>query len=135
MNYESFTFGERMVLARKFPHNSTNGRAMSQSMLAERCGLTQAQISRLEKSKSSNSTKIIEIAGALGVSVHWLKTGKGTPDAKDLTMEGVLARQTDNQKAMEPYLRLKKTVDSLGLSNENVEKMIDHAIIYATKLI
>lgn len=135
MNYEQMSFGARIALARRLQHNLESGKAMSQAKLAELSGLAQSQISRLEKSQSSGSTRLIEIADALGVNAHWLRTGKGSPDKSSLTSEEMLKRQSDKQRTLEPYLRLKKTIDSLNLSDDKVEALINETILNATKML
>ncbi|CDU05708.1 hypothetical protein VCR14J2_390348 [Vibrio coralliirubri] len=135
MNYKNMSFGARIALARRLQHNLEQGKAMSQARLAELSGLAQSQISRLEKSQSSGSTKLIEIADALGVNAHWLRTGKGSPDKASLSSEEILQRQSDKQRSLEPYLRLKKTIDSLNLPEDKVEAIINEAILSATKML
>lgn len=50
---------------------------LNQEQLAERVGITQGQISKLELGIREESTKTAEIAHELGVNAYWLATGKG----------------------------------------------------------
>jgi len=49
----------------------------SQSGLARKTGISQAAIQKITSGNSKGSTKIVEIAEALGVSPVWLSTGVG----------------------------------------------------------
>nr|DAY23711.1 MAG TPA: Repressor protein CI [Caudoviricetes sp.] len=51
--------------------------ALSQQSLADQVGVSQQAIGQILKGEISNPKKILEIATALGVNPHWLKTGKG----------------------------------------------------------
>ncbi|AWI51388.1 phage repressor [Actinobacillus porcitonsillarum] len=57
----------------------------SQSELAARINITQGAIGKIIRGETLNPKYILEIADALGVSVEWLKTGKGdAPDFANL---------------------------------------------------
>jgi len=60
---------------------------MSQRELAERIGMTQAAVAALEKRDSKQSTKVLELASALSVSVAWLLSGENPKELKN-TREG-----------------------------------------------
>ena len=49
----------------------------SQQKLANMSGLSQTTITMLENGTRDSTTKIVELAKALGVSVDWLSTGNG----------------------------------------------------------
>ncbi|WP_237578145.1 helix-turn-helix domain-containing protein, partial [Klebsiella pneumoniae] len=51
--------------------------AGSQKKLADLCGVAQPTIWRLVSGNARGSTKIVEIANALGVRSEWLSTGNG----------------------------------------------------------
>lgn len=53
---------------------------MTQSKLAETIGIRQPTLSDLEKGVNNNTTKLLELSNALGVSPEWLMYGKN-PDA------------------------------------------------------
>lgn len=50
---------------------------MTQAQLAEASGLAQPTIWRLVNGKASGSTKLVDIAKALGVDINWLSNGIG----------------------------------------------------------
>lgn len=50
---------------------------MSQGALAKASGVAQPTIWRLTSGNARGSTKIVEIANALGVNSEWLSTGIG----------------------------------------------------------
>ncbi|MEG9499886.1 XRE family transcriptional regulator [Mannheimia indoligenes] len=74
---------------------------LTQEGLANIVDVSQTAISDIAKGKTQNPRNIVEIAQALGVSVEWLKTGKG--EAPDF------AKSEENPTAYEdekPMLRL-----------------------------
>ncbi|TJY48095.1 XRE family transcriptional regulator [Histophilus somni] len=52
---------------------------VSQSELARYIGITQPSVHKILNGETRNPKNIVEIATALGVDVHWLKTGEGEP--------------------------------------------------------
>lgn len=52
-------------------------RGLSQAKLAEIVGISQSAIQYIENGRNQGSTKITELASALGVTPDWLLTGKG----------------------------------------------------------
>lgn len=54
-----------------------NDSGMTQGALAKASGVAQPTIWRLTSGNARGSTKIVEIANALGVRVEWLSTGEG----------------------------------------------------------
>lgn len=54
---------------------------LSQAELAKRIGTAQSTIGSIENGRNQGSTKIGELAAALGVDALWLETGKGHPRA------------------------------------------------------
>ncbi|HEH9651824.1 XRE family transcriptional regulator [Pasteurella multocida] len=58
---------------------------LSQQWLAEQVGISQQAIGKILN--GGNTTKILEIATALGVDAHWLKTGKGSRDTSLVVSE------------------------------------------------
>lgn len=55
-------------------------RGLTQDDLADASGVSQSAIGMLESGSRDGSTKIAEIAHALGVHPYWLVTGKGPRD-------------------------------------------------------
>lgn len=69
---------------------------MSQGALAKASGVAQPTIWRLSSGNARGSTKIVEIANALGVRVEWLSTGSGEMHDAN-TKAGVRTLQTKPQ--------------------------------------
>lgn len=65
------TFGDRLKFARKKIK-------MTQEELATKIDVKQNLISRLESGQVTTTSKVVQIADALTVSVYWLQTGKGS---------------------------------------------------------
>ena len=56
-------------------------KGLSQAELARVIGVKQPSIFKILSGQTLNPKNILEIATALGVNPHWLKTGEGSPDA------------------------------------------------------
>ncbi|MGR7723011.1 XRE family transcriptional regulator [Klebsiella aerogenes] len=81
------TLAERLNLAMELS-------GMSQGALAKASGVAQPTIWRLTSGNARGSTKIVEIAKALGVRTDWLSTGSGP--MRDDGQEPVSAPQKQN---------------------------------------
>lgn len=71
------TLAERLKMARLQA-------GLSQKALGEKVGISQAAIQKIENGSAKTSTKLIEIAGVLGIRPEWLSEEKGqmsTPTA------------------------------------------------------
>lgn len=64
-----------------------NEQGISQNALARMVGVTQPSIKKIIDGDTLEPKKILEIANALGVSVEWLKTGKGNAPDFSANME------------------------------------------------
>ena len=58
-----------------------NEKGISQAELARLIGIKQPSVFKILNGETRNPKKILEIATALGVNAHWLKTGEGERDA------------------------------------------------------
>lgn len=58
---------------------------VSQQWLAEQVGVSQQAIAKVVNGETRSPKNILEIANALGVNAHWLKTGEGLPDEQVVT--------------------------------------------------
>ncbi|MGD1335072.1 helix-turn-helix domain-containing protein [Vibrio harveyi] len=114
---KKLSFGERVRKARSL-HNPK----LNQYQLAERAGLKQSTISRIEKGDFQGSAKLVELAAALNVSPIWLSTG-----------EGEMKPQGGEEHS--ELQRLSHAVQRLGLNRQQVEQLVDQAIIIATKML
>ncbi|HGS5009487.1 XRE family transcriptional regulator [Vibrio parahaemolyticus] len=111
------SFGDRVRKAR-----AMHSPKLNQYQLAERAGLKQSTISRIEKGDFQGTAKLVELAAALNVSPIWLSTGEG-----DMKPQG-----GDEHSELQ---RLSHAVQRLGLNREQVEELVNQAIIIATKMI
>lgn len=57
-----------------------NEKGISQAELARLIGIKQPSVFKILNGETRNPKKILEIATALNVDPHWLKTGEGDPD-------------------------------------------------------
>ena len=55
-------------------------KGISQAELARLIGIKQPSVFKILSGETRNPKKILEIATALNVDPHWLKTGEGDPD-------------------------------------------------------
>ncbi|HGO5853332.1 TPA: XRE family transcriptional regulator [Mannheimia haemolytica] len=80
----------------------------SQQWLANHIGVSQQSIGKILKGETLNPKYILEISNALGVSVEWLKTGKGkAPDFANFegnsTVSGVEVAQMLRVEVLDVY--------------------------------
>jgi len=73
--YMNKTLAERLAKA-------MNERGVSQGALAKASGVAQPTIWRLVKGEAKGSTRLVDIANALKVSVEWLANGTGSMEAE-----------------------------------------------------
>lgn len=100
-------------------------RGMSQGALAKATGVAQPTIWRLVKGEAKGSTRLVDIARALSVSVEWLANGSGSmqaeekmtyphPPENEMTLGGVFAvpifDRVNNQTS--DYVYVPKPVES-----------------------
>lgn len=78
------TLSERLQSAR-----SIEGGGISQKTLGKLVGIPQSHIGNLESGLRHSSTRLPEIAAALGVSAFWLATGKGPRKMSDLDPKAI----------------------------------------------
>lgn len=74
--YMNTTLAERLAKA-------MNERGMSQGALAKATGVAQPTIWRLVKGEAKGSTRLVDIARALSVSIEWLANGTGSMEAEE----------------------------------------------------
>lgn len=110
------TMGKRLAIARK-----THTPKMTQKDLACLSGVKQATISRIESGQIEETKYVVELAKAVNVHIEWLKSGFGT-----------MRPISSNLK--EKMNRLEKTINNMNLSNDELDRIIDIAIIEASKI-
>ncbi len=74
---EPMNFGKRLKSERE-------ARRWTQHDLAERSGVSQASISRIERGDQAQSVHTPALASALGLHAHWLASGKGPRLAEEM---------------------------------------------------
>jgi len=72
--------GERLKLAREKAK-------LTQGQLAEKTGVSQQTISKLETGKSDSTSEVVQLAAVLAVSPEWLVTGEDPLVTNQLTVE------------------------------------------------
>lgn len=72
------TLGSRIKVARMV-------KDMTQAELHRASGVAQGDISKLENGSVAGSTKVVQLARALGCDPYWLATGKGEPWNQEAT--------------------------------------------------
>jgi SOS-response transcriptional repressor LexA len=65
---------------------------LTQVQLAERAGVNQSDISKIERGATLTPAGLVEIAAALGVDPMWLKSGDGDPKASNRNVLSVTTR-------------------------------------------
>lgn len=76
---------------------------MERKELAARTGIGYSTLAELERGGMQTSTKLRRIADALGVSLHWLETGKGDPKV-GVSVSTVL----ETEKGAADYVRVEQ---------------------------
>ena len=78
--------GGRFSLMNMSARLATERRAagLSQSQLADKSGISQQMISKLERGVSESTREIIALAAALNLNPEWLKSGIGQKEANGL---------------------------------------------------
>jgi transcriptional regulator with XRE-family HTH domain len=96
---------------------------LTQLALAQRCGVAQQLLSRLELGKEDATPKIVKIARGLGVTAEWLETGKGQRQIVEIDLETLpLARLMEAMAA-----RLAKADPTLRRTAANlVTRYVEH---------
>lgn len=79
-------------------------RGWTQTELAKRAKIPQSSVSNLETGGHAGSPNIVEVALALGVSVYWLRNGKGPKYLTDL-QELALDLSEPEQQAVAAYIK------------------------------
>lgn len=100
--------GDRIKFARQ---NHPDGK-MTQGVLAKSAGISQTTIADIERGRNSGSTKIVDIARVLKVSVSWLNSGKGDMRAgvnnQSGSAHGTPIKSTDDSEENPLISRIRK---------------------------
>mgnify|MGYP007100044169 CR=1 FL=1 len=110
--------GDRIKFAR---HNHPDGK-MTQGVLAKLSGISQTTVADIERGRNSGTTKIVDIARVLKVSVSWLNSGKGDmrtgAQSQTATTHGATVRSAgdDEENPLISRIRKVKLKISAGIS-------------------
>ena len=85
----------------------------SQQKLANMSGLSQTTITMLENGTRDSTTKIVELAKALGVSADWLSTGNGEMQSEHLPTMNESFYRVEVAPDDDPSLPCKNSSDQL----------------------
>ncbi|HDR1413178.1 helix-turn-helix transcriptional regulator [Pasteurella multocida] len=94
-------------------------KGISQAELARRIGIKQPSVYKILSGETRNPTKILEIATALGVDAHWLKTGDGSRDTSLIVSE-----PNAEHKVKVDHLSVSAIAGYNGFSNEDYPDII-----------
>ncbi|HHT7777530.1 XRE family transcriptional regulator [Pasteurella multocida] len=94
-------------------------KGISQAELARRIGIKQPSVYKILSGETRNPTKILEIATALGVDAHWLKTGEGSRDTSLIVSE-----PNAEHKLKVDHLSVSAIAGYNGFSNEDYPDII-----------
>ncbi|MCL7759381.1 XRE family transcriptional regulator [Pasteurella multocida] len=94
-------------------------KGISQAELARRIGIKQPSVYKILSGETRNPTKILEIATALGVDAHWLKTGEGSRDTSLIVSE-----PNAEHKVKVDHLSVSAIAGYNGFSNEDYPDII-----------
>ncbi|MBL4863250.1 MAG: helix-turn-helix domain-containing protein [Crocinitomicaceae bacterium] len=85
---------------------------ISQDELAELAGISQVTIQKIESGKILQSKKLAPIAVAMGISLDWLATGRGSPALSDMSQGYTADAFTNNNLPLgPPILTLEEATD------------------------
>lgn len=90
-----------------------DARGYTQGELAERAGVQQPYISKIERGAARKSTVILQLARALNVNPEWLDTGDGEMTGSTVIRLGPVSKEES----------LKTAMKSLGLALANADKL------------
>lgn len=85
---------------------------MSQQQLADKVGVSQQSIAKIERSDTVQPRKIKQLALALGVNVHWLQYGDIEENAEDI---GLIVKEWESTNP-DPYIFAEIPVLDIELS-------------------
>lgn len=95
---------------------------ITQQKLAELIGITQQSVNKIVKGDTLEPKKILEIATALGVDVHWLKTGEGGSNSHISTL--MSTEPDDEHRFRIDHLDVQAAASLIGIENQDYPEII-----------
>ncbi|EPG6260129.1 XRE family transcriptional regulator [Klebsiella aerogenes] len=108
------TLAERLKEAR-------SKRGLTQKALGELVGVSQAAIQKIETGKANQTTKLVEIANALGVQPEWLSSGEGVMNTGGASAAKVQSRNSASDTFRVNILDLTVSAGPGIINNEFIE--------------
>jgi bacteriophage CI repressor helix-turn-helix domain len=109
-------------------------RNLSMNAFAKQLGVSQPSISDIVNGRTRSPKNILEIASALGVNPHWLKTGSGPiePTAQGTSIQSLVSTDSDEHRRFRvDYLDVQAAAGHSGIENADYPEVIQS--IYFSK--
>lgn len=98
---------------------------LSMNAFAKRIGVSQPSIAKIVNGETLNPKNILEIAAALGVNAHWLKTGEGEREANDKVITALYSEERDEQHHLRvDLLDVQLAANSTGIINSDYPEVL-----------
>ncbi|MGY6771859.1 XRE family transcriptional regulator [Gallibacterium sp. ZY190522] len=104
-----------------------NDKGITQEKLANMINVSQNTISLIVKGSTKKPRNILEIATALGVDAHWLKTGEGSRETKTTTppITSLVSHQEDKEHTHQiDRLDVQAAAAINGITNQDYPEII-----------
>ncbi|MBF0752134.1 MULTISPECIES: helix-turn-helix transcriptional regulator [unclassified Pasteurella] len=100
-------------------------KGLSMNAFSKLVGVSQPAISDIVSGKTRAPKNIVEIATALGVNVHWLKTGEGDPEPNDKVITSLYSGEQDEQHHLRvDLLDVQLAANSTGIINSDYPEVL-----------
>ncbi|OOF64779.1 XRE family transcriptional regulator [Rodentibacter pneumotropicus] len=98
---------------------------LSMNAFAKQIGVSQPSIAKIVNGETLNPKNILEIAAALGVNAHWLKTGEGEREANDKVITALYSEERDEQHHLRvDLLDVQLAANSTGIINSDYPEVL-----------
>lgn len=98
---------------------------LSVNAFSKKVGVSQQAISKIIRGETLNPKNILEIAAALGVNAHWLKTGEGEPELNDKVITSLYTEEQDEQHHLRvDLLDVQLAANSTGIINSDYPEVL-----------
>lgn len=98
---------------------------LSVNAFSKKVGISQQAISKIIRGETLNPKNILEIAAALGVSAHWLKTGEGEPEPNDKVITALYSEEQNEQHHLRvDLLDVRLAANSTGMINSDYPEVL-----------